>query len=214
MKKLMIICAHPDDEVFGAGGTIAKLSREGVSTIALVLSMGEGSHPWMKKRVTVQMRREESKKASKIIGTKKTIYLEIPDSMATFALRKKQMQKKIKDIIKKHKPDTIFTHANDDPMPDHNAVSRTVYKIIEEIKFKGSLYSFEVWNPLNISKRSLPKLYVDISKTFHLKIKALKEFKSQMFNALVWLLPSVYFKAICSGIHSKCRFAEVFYKVK
>ena len=71
VKRLMIICAHPDDEIFGAGGTIAKYAAEGIEVITVIFSYGESSHPWLRKRFKVEVRKTESLKAGKAVGTKR-----------------------------------------------------------------------------------------------------------------------------------------------
>ena len=107
----------------------------------------------------------------------------------------------------------IFTHSPDDPLPDHTSLSNFVIDLCEKINYEGELYSFDVWNPVKIKQRDLPKLYVDITETFKTKIEALKCFESQQM-AMVSLLWSVYSRAIINGIKSKHRFAERFHKIR
>ena len=59
----LVFAAHPDDEVLGAGGTIAKLSREGEDIISVIFSYGEGSDPLKEPESLIQERVKESKRS-------------------------------------------------------------------------------------------------------------------------------------------------------
>jgi len=210
---VLILVAHPDDEVLGAGGTIARYSNEGIDVITVIFSSGEGSHPWLKKHVTIETREKETEKVSSILGAKKIINLGLADGTIWRESKGKQIFEEIISIIKEYKPDKIFTHAVDDPHPDHHAVYRVINEVIKMVNYKGHFYSFEVWNPLNIMKRKMPKMYVDVSKTFKIKIKALKCFKSQKLFVFP-LLPVTFLRAIVAGFYAHCRYAEAFYIVR
>lgn len=213
MAEAIIFCAHPDDEIFGAGATIAKYRKENKEVITVICSTGEKSHPWLKQDYLIKMRKEESQRASRIVRTSKNIFFDLKEGKLNEELQNSNIQRTIKELIKKNRPKKIFTHALDDPHPDHKAIGNAIIKITDSINYQGHVYSFEIWNPVNIKKRDIPKLYIDVSKTFHLKIKALKEFKSQI-GSLIPLLPVVYIRAFFAGLHAKCKYAEVFYKIK
>ena len=213
MAEALVICAHPDDEIFGAGATIAKYEQEQKRVTTIVCSAGETSHPWLTYEYVVALRRKESEQAQRIVKTSKLVFLGLKDGSLAAELSKKRTRERLKKIFAEEKPKKIFTHAADDPHPDHHAVFTTVLSIANELNYRGSVYSFEIWNPINLKKREVPKLYVDVSKTFHLKVAALKQFRSQL-GSLISLLPVVYLRALFAGLHAQCRYAEVFYKVR
>ncbi|MCK4521927.1 MAG: PIG-L family deacetylase [Nanoarchaeota archaeon] len=214
MKQTILICsAHPDDEILGCGGTIAKYSKEGNSVISIIFSYGESSHPHLKKYITTRIRVKESQKADKIVGCKETIFLGLPDGKISTKVKNKSTREKIKKLIKKYKPDKIFTHSIEDPFPDHRAIYKLIIDSANEINYKGNLYSFDIWSIIRIKKRNAPKLIVDISPTFKLKLKALKCFKSQGIS-MFQLIPAVYARAIINGINYNHKFVEVFNKIK
>ena len=68
MDRIVVLCAHPDDEIIGVGGTIARYSKEGKKIHILVFSYGEKSHPWMQEGVQRHTREKESRKASSMVG--------------------------------------------------------------------------------------------------------------------------------------------------
>lgn len=212
-ESVLVICAHSDDQILGVGGTLAKYAREGKKIIIVVFSYGERSHPWLKKKFTIKMRVKESQEAGKIIGAEKTIFFGLREGKFPEDFVEKEIHDKVYRIIDKYSPEKIFTHSADDPMPDHAAVNRFVLELCNEINYKGDVYSFDVWNPIKIKERDVPKLYVDISRTFKIKTQALKCYESQWMS-MISLLWSVYWRAIRNGFKAHCLFAEVFYKIR
>ncbi|HII71158.1 TPA: PIG-L family deacetylase [Candidatus Woesearchaeota archaeon] len=212
-ETVMIICAHPDDEVLGAGGAISKYASEGKSVVAVIFSYGEKSHWWLKKRYTVEMRVAESKKAGQILGITDTIFLGMKDFDLKNEMQKPENLDLLQKVIMRYYPDRIFTHSPDDIIyADHKAVWDSVETVLDRLHYKGDVYVFNIWGQeVRVSKN--PKLFVDISETFHLKTKALKCFKSQMMY-IFQLLPGVYWRAFKLGRLNKTRYAEEFTKIR
>jgi N-acetylglucosamine malate deacetylase 1 len=209
----MVFCAHSDDQIFGPGGTMAKYARNGDHIINVVFTYGEMSHPWIKRRVTAEIREAEAIEADKIIGGKDILFMGISEATLVKDTQAQWVLEKIEQMIKHFKPNKIFTHSLDDPHAGHRSVCTAVLKVVDKMKFKGETYSFDVWNPLNIRWRNSPKLYVDITDTFELKIKALKSFKSQ-WMAMLSLMWSVYFRALILGLENGTLYAERFYRIR
>jgi len=212
-ETILVLCAHNDDHTIGAGGTIAKYKREGKKIVVVIFSYGENTHLWLKKKVTIKMRVEESKRSDKILGIKNVVYLGLTESKFKKEFKEKNIEKKLTRVIERENPSKIFTHSIDDPHPDHRAVYNLALSITDKIKYKGEIYSFEIWNPVNLRKRDNPKLVVDITKTFDKKINAIKTHKSQKMS-IISLLWNVYRKDFFHGLSNHCRFAEIFYKIR
>jgi len=214
-ETILFFCAHNDDQIVGAGGTVAKYSKEGKKVITIVFSFGEFSSPHLKEKVVRKKRVKESKRASKLLGESELYYLGLKEGNFKEEIKERNIHDKIKKIIEKIKPDRIFTHAVDDPHPDHRAVYGFTMDIVEELNFEGEVYSFNVWNLfLNFKKNRLPKLVVDITDTFKIKVEAFKKHKSQMINAIIPLMWNIYVQALLYGLNNNVKYAEVFYKVK
>ncbi|MBD3309716.1 hypothetical protein GF351_00705 [Candidatus Woesearchaeota archaeon] len=213
-NTIMVFCAHPDDEIIGMGGSIARYADEGKDIITVIFSYGEKSHLWLKEHHTVRMRTKECRKAAGIVGIRETIFLGFRDTRLSKEVKTREAFEKVENIIRKYRPAKIFTHSIDDIIyPDHKAVHNLVVKVTEEVGYKGELYSFSIWNPILVRKRNRPKLVVDISGTFDRKKKALGCFKSQKL-ALAQLLPGIYSKAVIHGQKAGVKYAEVFYKIR
>lgn len=83
-KIAMTIQAHPDDQEFGIGGTLAKWSKAGCEIITVVITSGDsGSNDPAKdgsyKQELANLREKEQLAASAILGVKETVFLRYPD---------------------------------------------------------------------------------------------------------------------------------------
>ena len=211
MENILVLCAHPDDEVFGIGGTIAKYVREGRKVTTVVFSYGEMAMPWLKPEEVRKIRKKETLEASKILGTK-TFFLGLKEGKIDKMSRKKRDF--VESLVKKLSPSKIFTHAPDDPHFDHRAVHVVVMDMLKSIGFKGDIYLFDVWNILTLKKRHVPKLYVNITKEFKLKLEATKKFETQKIQGRWPLIPAIIIRALFFGFLNHCRYAERFRKVE
>lgn len=210
-ERVLVVCAHPDDEAFGVGGTIAKYVQEGKEVYVVVFSFGEKSHVWLQEEHTVRMRKKEHDEAKKVLGYKGSYFLRAGEGK--FSEDKTRLKDALKKVMKRIRPGVIFTHNIFDPHPDHKSVNRIAMDVCHELEYNGEIYMFDVWNVLNFRRIDYPMMYVDISGTFKKKLEALGCFKSQ-WSSMVSLLWNVYSNAILHGITHKTRFAERFFKAK
>ncbi|MBW2969746.1 PIG-L family deacetylase [Candidatus Woesearchaeota archaeon] len=212
-ETIMAIAAHNDDHIIGAGGALAKYAKQGKRVRTIILSFGEKSHPYLKKEVIIEKRVKESLRADKLIGGAGIAYLGIREGKFEEDFKKKRIAQKLAQIIKQEKPKKIFTHGIDDLHPDHRATHKLIMKLIEKNKIKCPVYSFDVWSLFKLRQRNLPKLVVDISDTFNIKIKAFLKHQSQ--TVTIWaMLWKIIAKDLFSGIINGHTYAEVFYKIK
>ena len=213
-QRILLFCAHPDDEVLGAGATIAKYTKEGNAVTVIIFSYGEKSHWWLKEKYTKEIRVKEAKTAGKLLGVKETLFLGLGDMKLPGETKREEVRIKVKEFIEKIHPQKIFTHSIDDAVyPDHKAVYRIIESVTRQLSYRPEVYTFDIWNPINIRHQHLPKLYVDVTATFRLKLKALGLFHSQRL-AIFQLMPFVLIRAFKHGLASGCRFAERFYKIQ
>lgn len=212
-RRVLVFCAHSDDQSFGAGGFIAKLSSEGAKVRTIVCSFGEQSHPHLKPEEVRPTRVDESQKADKILGGNGVMFIGLKEGKFIEDFHERNLLEKLSKVVKEYKPDLILTHAIDDPHPDHRAVLQILLEIHDNAQLTCEVFSFEVWNFANILKRRAPILVVDVTKTFHRKVRSLEVFKSQI-SSLIMLLWSVYVKAFYWGLRNRTRYAEAYYKVR
>ncbi len=210
-EKILVFSAHSDDFVIGAGGTIAKYAKEGKKVSAVVFSYGELSHPWLKGKVVQTMRSKETFEACRLLKCKATFF-DLREGKFLEDYAEQNLKTALLQLIEKQKPLKIFTHSHEDPHPDHKAVHEITLNIYNELKQKPEVYMYSIWNPVSF-KTHYPSLYVDISKTFSLKLKALWKFKSQKVHIVYPVLLLLY-KAIKDGFKMRSKFGEHFFRIK
>ncbi|MBT4540673.1 PIG-L family deacetylase [Candidatus Woesearchaeota archaeon] len=213
-KKEIILCfcAHNDDQVIGAGGTLAKYTAEGKEVYTYIFSYGESSHPHLHREVIVKTRVAESQAADKIISGSGIFHLGLKEGSFIKEIEERGFKERIKKIISEKKPTKIFTHSQDDPHPDHRAVNKIIREVTAQVRCKCDLFSFDIWNFWLAKGRRRPMLVVDITTTFDQKIRAIKAHKSQKM-ALITMIPATYARSIINGLNHHYRYAEVFYKI-
>lgn len=210
-KSIIVFCAHPDDDVLGAGGTMAKYAEKNYEVIVVIFSYGELAHPWLKRKFSTEMRVKEAKSAHRIVGCKRDIFLGLKEGNFPQEVKTKKIKELIQKMVKTHVPERVFTHSASDPHPDHQAVHSTILDALKNSKTE--IYTFDIWNPISVVKRNLPRLYVDVAGTMKKKVSAIKAFKSQ-HKYIFYIIWAIYIKNLKAGLGNRCRFAEVFYKEK
>ena len=134
--KILILAAHPDDEVLGMGGTIKKLSKGGNDIKIIFMSTGILSRrkieskvskqvftkDWMKKNENkIKSLRGDAKKAGKILGVNEIEFMDFPDNeMDTVSTL--MVTKSIENSIKDFNPNVVYTTPQNDVNVDHQKV--------------------------------------------------------------------------------------------
>ncbi len=212
-NTVLVFTAHNDDQIIGAGGTLANYSKNGIVVIVYVFSFGEKSHPHFQKKEIITTRVKEMQESDKILNITQSYFLGFSEGSFPEDFKKKDCKTIIRRAIETYQPIKIFTHSNNDPHPDHHAVNKFISDITSEINYNGEVFTFDIWNPFSIWDRGLPKLVVDITNTFSIKVKALRCHKSQ-FTALMSMIPSIYVRAFVHGLRYGFTYAEKFTKIR
>ncbi len=188
MKSILILAAHPDDEVLGCGGTIAKLADQGASIHVAFLSDGVFSRECgqEKQQENLIARRNAAQKACDILGVKSVSFDNFPDNrMDTVALL--DITQAIEHLIEKHQPDTVFTHHAGDVNIDHRRLHEAVVPACRPQRghLVKTLLSFEVpssteWQLPGSAPAFMPNWFVDISATLDRKLAALELYADEL----------------------------------
>ncbi len=210
-NNIVVFSSHSDDFVLGAGGTIAKYTKEGKKVLAIVFSYGEMSHPWLKESVVQKIRAQETVEASKVLRCK-SMFFDLKEGKFIEEYKHKKLEEEMLKILQHLKPSKIFTHSSEDPHPDHRSIHQITLNLYPKLSWKPELYTYSIWNPVSF-KTNYPSLYINIKDTFSLKWKSIRTFKSQQFHILYPLIV-VFWNAIKDGIHIKSRFAERFFRIR
>ena len=188
-KNVLCIQPHPDDADFGAGGTIAKLTKHGCEvTYVSVMDDRVGTFKpdlWPEKLAVLRVREQE--KAADILGVKKLIWLGYRDSELYPSL---ELRGKLIKIIREARPDVVMTN---DPWlpyethPDHRyaglmaaeAVTFSPFPHVNPEQIREGLKPYSVpYICFFVTHR--PNTYIDISHTIETKIKAILAHKTQV----------------------------------
>lgn len=186
-KKILIIAAHPDDEVLGCFGTISKYINQGYQAYTLILGEGKTSRDDMRdinsKKDEIEELNSEIIKANKIIGIQEVFIEQLPDNRFD-SVDLLDIVKIINKIKEKIKPDIIFTHFENDLNIDHSLTYKAVLTATRPMEDEcvKEIYAFEIlssteWNyPISFS----PDFFVDISETINLKLEAMAQYESEL----------------------------------
>jgi LmbE family N-acetylglucosaminyl deacetylase len=178
MKNVLVIGAHPDDEILGTAGTIKKLINQGYEVITVIVAKGRKEEEHHIKQFSLM--------ANQYLGVKEVIFLEYANlELETFPLH--VLNKKIESIIAAYRPIKIFTHHYGDLNRDHQVIFQAVLtsarpvpgmQPIEIICFET--VSSSEWTQYTDDKTFKPNFYVDITDTIEEKLKALHYYDVEM----------------------------------
>lgn len=204
-KKLMIIFPHPDDETMATGGLLLKAAEYGWETVVFTLTKGEAGQCYISKNLKTlsEIRTYELKSALRILKSSKLILGNFSDSKVRN--QAVEVKKWVKAIINDENPSVVVTY---DPSgftghPDHISLSVIVLQIFKELKPNKELFWATVPNFLSkyiIAKRTIkynlsPSHVLDIGSNWKLKLKAVREHKSQRLehgNILLFLFFAIF----------------------
>lgn len=186
-NRVLVIAAHPDDEVLGAGGAIARHSECGDVISILILADGVTSRGSENKNFKKELgqRNASALSAAKILGAQTPILCGFPDNqLDTVPLL--SIVKEIEKAIRVINPTIIYTHHAGDVNIDHRLVSEATEAAVRPMKGTDvkEVRAFEVassseWNFTRDVFR--PNVFVSLSKEqFKLKCNALDEYVEEM----------------------------------
>lgn len=181
--KVLVIAPHPDDEIIGVGGTIAKRVKSGDSVYVCIVT--KGIPPLFDSKLIEQGRRE-CKEADKKLGVEETFFLDFPAVMLETVPRY-ELNSKIVELVKKINPDEVYIPHRGDMQIDHQMVADAAMVAVRPRgeHYPKRIYAYETlsetgWNIPNTVNEFIPTVYEDITDTFDKKIEAMSVFESQL----------------------------------
>jgi len=197
-KRAMSIHAHPDDQEFSIGGTLAKWAKAGCEIISVVITSGDSGsnaleHDESYKPILAELREKEQLAANAVLGIQETVFLHYPDGELEPTI---PLRKELTRLIRKFKPDTVLAgnpeawfYGNDYlNHPDHRAAAQAACTAVfpsagSRLMFAELLSEgYEPHDPKRLYVHGTDKAdtWVDISETLDIKIKALQQHVSQV----------------------------------
>lgn len=186
--NILIIAAHPDDEVYGMGGTMSKLAAQGHEVHVLVITDGSTAQYRNEKDVQkiVMRKQEEAQKANSILGVKNVHFGKLPD-MKLDQIPHIKLNQVIEDAIRKIEPCEVYTHFYGDVNLDHQMVYKSTLVATRPIAGQcvKRLYAYRVpssteWLPQMMNTNFMINTYSDISEYVQAKDKAILTYATEL----------------------------------
>lgn len=183
MDNILVIVAHPDDEVLGCGGTIARHSNNGDKVHVIYMTNGVSSRNSSTKEI--QNRQNAAQNAANILGVLSIKFLDFPDNkMDSVPLL--DIVQSIEVVTRDLDPKVIYTHHYGDLNIDHQITNRAVMTAFRPIPGASthSIYTFEVVSSTDwvfIERDSFnPNYFVEITNYMDVKVSALNSYDMEL----------------------------------
>ena len=181
-SSVLVVAAHPDDEILGCGGTMARLTREGHEVRIAILAEGMSSRYAHREDADprqLQHLHARAQQAADKVGAKEVVLCKLPDNrLDTVPLL--EVVKQVEELVARFRPEVIYTHHPGDLNVDHGVVHRAVLTATRPVPGQcvKEIYAFEVpssteWAFQRLEPLFRPSVFVDITETLETKIEAL-----------------------------------------
>ena len=220
-KRILVVAAHPDDEVLGVGGTIIRHAGKGDQVKILLMAEGLTSRAVQRNVKSFQSEldalHENAARVAQALGAQGTKLFNFPDNRMD-GVELLDVVKAIEGEIDDFCPEIVYTHHAGDVNIDHLRTHEAVVTACRALPGQSvrELYFFETpssteWQIQTSDKVFLPALYVDIADVFEQKIKVLELYAAEMRD----YPHSRSYKAVevlarCRGYAAGLEFAEAF----
>ena len=187
-KTILIIAAHPDDEVLGCAGTIARFVRNGSTVHVIYLTDGVGARRQGVSAPNVELlaRREAAKIATNILGVSSIDFGSFPDNRMD-SLDLLDIVRYIEDKINDYSPEMVITHHAGDLNIDHRLVNQATVTACrpQPGHLVKTLLFFEIpssteWQISSVATTFVPNWFVDITSYVELRIQAIEAYTEEM----------------------------------
>lgn len=183
IEKALVIAPHPDDEVLGAGGTIARLARQGCDVQVCILTRGYASR--FPEAMTRHVR-QESAVAHRKLGVSRTHFCDLPAAELD-QVPHAELNARMGEIIDKMEPDALFLPFVGDIHLDHQlaflsamVAARPRHDNAPTLILAYETLSETNWLAPGVTPAFIPNFFVDISDTLETKLDAFAAYESQV----------------------------------
>lgn len=184
MKKIIVISAHPDDEILGVGGTLLKHKKRGDEIYWLITTNIFETGGFSEERV--RSRNEEIKTVAHKIGAEKTFQLDYP-TMSLSSSSLISMVPKISEVFNEVKPEIIYCLNRSDAHSDHRITFDAVmactksfrYPFVKQVLMYECISETE-FAPNLPEKIFMPNYFVDITSFMSEKLGIMKVYESEL----------------------------------
>lgn len=178
MHHILVVAAHPDDETFGMGGTIARHAQQ--KDIVSVLFLADGVTA---RHNMTEPQKTAARNACAALGVEDVRFAGLPDQRLD-GMPLLEVIKPIDKVFKEVRPQVIYTHHRGDANQDHRAVAAATMVVVRPLN--GSpverVLCYEVassteWAGPFAESAFLPNFFVDIADTLEAKLRAVNAYR-------------------------------------
>lgn len=176
--RILVIAAHPDDEVLGVGGTLLKHKAKGDKIF--VCTVTEGHEPqWTKEHVETILK--EAAEVDKALGVTKRVYCNFP-AVSLNTIPFGELNQKVSSVVNEVNPDVIYTHFRGDVNMDHKIIYDAVMVATRPtVSRKVTVFCFETLSSSEWGDSAfVPNTFVDIGSFIDKKIEIASMYKSEI----------------------------------
>ena len=190
MNKILIVAAHPDDEILGCGGTIIEHIRKkddvGIVIVSEGITARDKKRNYEKKKEKIIKLSKISKKIATDLKVKFIKFFSFPDNRLD-SVNLLDVIKKIEEIILNFKPNTVYTHHSSDLNIDHCLVNKAVLTACRPYPNQSvqKILTFEIpsstnWGEISQNSVFVPNYYQEITNSFKKKVEYLNMYKDEI----------------------------------
>jgi LmbE family N-acetylglucosaminyl deacetylase len=186
----MVLAAHPDDEVLGVGGTIARHAASGDAVHVVVAAEGatarDASRDPLARQSEIESLQSASRAAAGELGAASVRFLGFPDNRCD-SVDLLDLTKAVESVIAELRPDTVYVHHAGDVNIDHRRLHEAAitacrpeprHPVLRLLSFETP--SSTEWSPPGTLPSFQPSVFVDISRYWPKKLAALQSYRQEM----------------------------------
>lgn len=183
-KRILVFAPHPDDEILGVGGTIAKSIRNNNDVYVCIITKGQP--PLFNNTIRNNKNQEDARKCHQFLGITKTFFLDFPAADLE-SVKRYELNSRIMDVINEVRPDEVYIPHIGDMQKDHQitvdacmvALRPKYFPQVKKILAYETLSETD-WNLPNVNNAFIPNVFVNIEDTLEIKKKALEYYSLQV----------------------------------
>ena len=213
MKRVLVIAAHPDDELLGCGGTVALHAAQGDEVTAVIVCEGES----LRYGEDGVGQSDHIQAAGKVLGMKEVRTLKFPDQkLDTFTLT--DIITPLEKLVDEVQPHVVYSQYGGDINRDHELLFKAVLVATRPMEeFIEAVYAFDTASSTEWAypRTFIPDTWVDITSTLQKKLDAMACYKSEVRDyPHPRSLESLEHRAASWGNQCMMNSAEVFMTVR
>ncbi|GMV21724.1 MAG: GlcNAc-PI de-N-acetylase [Acidimicrobiia bacterium] len=185
---ILVVAAHPDDEVLGCGATAARLASEGREVHIAILGEGITSRYDQRGEADLSLiaaLKARSQRAADRVGARQLQMFDFPDNRFD-SVPLLDIVKVVEKLVSTIRPSTIYTHSGGDLNIDHVVLHRAVLTATRPLQGTPvrEIYAFEIpsssdWTFGQFAPTFRPNVFVDVEQTLEAKVEAMEVYDSE-----------------------------------